>query len=446
MSKARTLYALSRPLALALLVYCLVQPGPLQAAAVGEKEAIYQQAREYLRQGDAEAAYRLLEPREIEWAGGDGFDYLLGVSALDSARPGEAIFSLQRLVARRPAFAGARLELARAYFDIGDNELARLEFQRLLDENPPPQVESAVNNYLAAIDNKSRAYKPTSQYYLDIGTGYDSNAPAATDEERFLNFRLSQNNLAQSSAFAQMMFGALWSRPVTASTQVLFGLRLDHRSNPSTHFVDSSNADLSAGWNWRGEKSNVGVAVNSLFAALDQEYNKQDLGATLSFGRRIGDATNLNTFVRYGAIRFQEPALEIRDVDQVLGGIGLSRSFSSAQASLTLTGSQDDAIQAGSPFSNDGVGVQVAATLFGASGRSYFAEASASRTTYDMQFFGFDREDDLYSVSLGASFSGFPVSGWNTTFKVNYSEKDSTVSLYQFDRYEVGFTFRKLFN
>ncbi len=446
MSYARTLYSLSRPLALTLLIVCVVLPGPLQAAAVGDKEAIYQQAREYLRQGDAEAAYRLLEPRELEWAGGDGFDYLLGVAALDSARPGEAIFSLQRLVARRPAFAGARLELARAYFDIGDNELARLEFQRLMDESPPPQVESAVNNYLAAIDNKSRAYKPSSQYYIDFGTGYDSNAPAATDEERFLNFRLNQNNLAQSSAFAQAMFGAMWTRPVTAGTQMLFGLRLDHRSNPSTSFVDASNADLSAGWNWRGEANSVGLSVNSLFSALDQKYNKQDLGATLSLGHQVGDTGSLSLFFRYGEIRFQEPALEIRDVDQFMGGLGFSRSFSSGQASLTLTGSQEDPIQVGSPFANDALGVQLATLIFGKGGRSYFAEASAMKTKYDLQFFGFDREDDVYSVALGASFSGFPMSGWNTTFRVNYSEKDSTVSLYQFERYEIGFTFRKLFN
>ena len=45
------------------------------------------------------------------------FDYLLGVAALDNGYISEAIFSLRRAIAVEPGFSGARMELARAYFE-----------------------------------------------------------------------------------------------------------------------------------------------------------------------------------------------------------------------------------------------------------------------------------------------------------------------------------------
>ena len=158
-----------------------------------DRDSVYEQAKEALRDGRTEAAYQLLAQYEINLSGEDAFDYLLGVAALDSGHAGEAIFSLQRLVARRPAFSGARLELARAYFDVGDNELARIEFERVQSENPPPNVAQTVNDYMAAIENKSREYQASAQYYIELGGGYDSNAPAATDENVFLNFILNSS-------------------------------------------------------------------------------------------------------------------------------------------------------------------------------------------------------------------------------------------------------------
>ena len=75
---------------------------------------------------------------------------------------------------------------------------------------------------------------------------------------------------------------------------------------------------------------------------------------------------------------------------------------------------------------------------------SSFFDASATKTEYDTQFFGLDREDDLYAVTLGSAWSQFPSKGWVTTLNLNYSVKDSTVSLYEFDRLEVGVTLRKV--
>ena len=166
----------------------------VMASQAVDREVVYEKAKNALRDGRSETAYQLLVQYEINWSGEDAFDYLFGLAALDSGHAGDAIFSLQRLVARQPEFSGARLELARAYYDVGDNELAR-------------------------------------------------------------------TNLEQSSAFAKVTLGGFWNNPISPSSQVLFNARVDHRANPSVHFVDASNIDLGAAWSWKSGESAASIAA-----------------------------------------------------------------------------------------------------------------------------------------------------------------------------------------
>lgn len=401
------------------------------------------QARSLLASGDPASAFDLLSPHELSLAGQDSFDYLLGVAALDSGHPGEAIFSLQRLVGRKPGFAGARIELARAYYEVGDLELARAEFARLEADNPPPKVANTISNYLDAIEARSRKYRPSARYYIDIGTGYDSNAPAATNDEFFGGFRLSPNNLEQSTSFAIATIGGAWTRPLTPDSQLLIDASLNHRVNPSTHFVDSSNLATNIAWQWSGDEHSWRIGGHLRFSALDRSYNKRDVGLGATYGYQVSDNLQLSAFVRAARLEFPDPVLQVRDVDRVSLGTGFVRAFSSSRLNLTATVAQEDAQTPGSPYSNDMYSLHARQTWF--QGRTlWFVEAETGRVDYDTQFFGQQREDDNYSVSAGASFDSFPMEGWMTTVRGSYNEKDSTVSLYSYDRYELGITLRKV--
>ena len=137
---------------------CLILASQFVLAASADREATYAKARDFLANGEAKQAYELLIEKESLWSGRDDYDYLLGVAALDSGEASESVFTLQRLVMRKPGFSGARLELARAYFELGENESARREFEKILTEDPPPNVVEASNEYLKAIDVRARQY------------------------------------------------------------------------------------------------------------------------------------------------------------------------------------------------------------------------------------------------------------------------------------------------
>jgi hypothetical protein len=98
----------------------------------------------------------------------------------------------------------------------------------------------------------------------------------------FLNFTLSPNNLEQSSSFANAALGALYTRPVGPKSQIILNANIDHRVNPSTHFVDASNLNLGAGWSLQRGVNSFSVSANRVYSWLDRSENKHDTGINFS--------------------------------------------------------------------------------------------------------------------------------------------------------------------
>ena len=93
--------------------------------------------RNLIASGRAAEAFSMLEPYEFERAGEPQFDYLLGLAALESGDPARATVIFERVLAVDPDFLGARLDMARAHFVLGDRALAKAELETLLSQTPP---------------------------------------------------------------------------------------------------------------------------------------------------------------------------------------------------------------------------------------------------------------------------------------------------------------------
>src|SRR5512140_876183 len=133
------------------------------------------QADALMKQGKAAEAYALLEPFEFEQSGNVKFDYLLGIAALDSGKPDKATLAFERVLAVDPNFAGARIDMGRAYFQLGDVARAKTEFESVLTQNPPPAAKATIDNYLAAIEKLESAKKTRTTGYIEAFGGHDSN-------------------------------------------------------------------------------------------------------------------------------------------------------------------------------------------------------------------------------------------------------------------------------
>ncbi len=119
---------------------------PLLAAPPDEVKAL-------LDKGNAAGAYALgkKHPEEL---GNPAFDFHFGVAAIDSGHAGEGVLALERYVVNFPGNNAARLELARGYFVMGDDQRAREEFNGVLGTKPPAAVVANIERFLDSLRSR----------------------------------------------------------------------------------------------------------------------------------------------------------------------------------------------------------------------------------------------------------------------------------------------------
>jgi tetratricopeptide (TPR) repeat protein len=145
-------------------------------------EILLREADALLKGGKPAEAYSLLEPKEADYAGEISFDYLLGIAALDSGKPDRATIAFERILTVNPNFAGARLDMARAYFAMGSDDLAKVEFEKVLAQSPPEATAAVIKKHLEVIADRQKARIQQVNIYLETNFGHDSNITAATPD------------------------------------------------------------------------------------------------------------------------------------------------------------------------------------------------------------------------------------------------------------------------
>ena len=413
----------------------------LDIEADREATQLMQRAEARLRQNDADGAYALLSPYEAELAGNAYYDYLLGVAALDSGRLSEAIFTLQRALAVEPRFSGARMELARAYFEAGDKDQARPLFVALLDESPPPAVRNILNRYIDAIDARPAAPRPRFTPYAELAAGHDSNANGSTDDAQFLGFTLTPENVATDSAFTEAAAGFTWTVPSSRQVAWYAGARANLRHNPDADFVDSGVLSALTGISWRRGRFFGRAGIDGYVAQRDGDYNSSYGGLELLLGASLDARWDLSLGVRGGRLSHDDP-IEILDVDRLLYTLGVSYRISSL-ASITIEGigGDDDEARSGSPYGNSKAGARLGFTAPFADNQFRFSLGSLV-SDYDGMFFGGAREDTQVTVLAELEFRDVFTEGLSLIPRVRHIDNDSDVPLYDYDRTEFGLTLR----
>ena len=414
----------------------------LQVATTTELRELLDQAESLLASSDSQSAFDLLQPGETEFSGNTYFDYLLGVAALDSGRTAEAILSLQRSAASAPQFSGARMELARAHFEAGEPQRARSLFVALLTENPPPGVRKVLNQYIAAIDAKPATPPGDFSPFAELTIGYDSNANGSTDDQQFLGFTLSPENLETDSSFFEGGAGFNWTAARSASFAWLLGAHASYRKNPDASFVDTGILGGHGGMLWRSGSNFGHFNLDAYWATRDGESNESFSGANLLVGRNLNDRWELRFSLRAGALRYDE-AIEVLDVNRILYTAGLAYRFQSrGRIAIEAIGGSDDEQQSGSPYGNSKSGARL--SIDAPMGQSAYLFASVGRLTSDFDglFFGVPRKDTQLTSLLQFEFRDVLTDGLTIAPRVRYIDNDSDVALYDYDRMEVGLLIR----
>ena len=194
-----------RKLSLCLSIWAgLVSPA-VMADVPDEMKVLIEQKR-------APEAYAL-GMKHPEMMGEPMFDYFFGVAAVDSGRISLGVLSLERALLANPKNDLVRLELARAYFSLGEYQRSREEFEEVKKTFPPPAVVSTINVYLDAINAKENEFKIRYGAYAELGMGSNSNVNTAAAINNIIlpifgPVALSSSAQPQRSTFVYESIGA----------------------------------------------------------------------------------------------------------------------------------------------------------------------------------------------------------------------------------------------
>ncbi len=161
------------------LCWLLLAAGMAHAQEGGElpEAPRIRQAETLIEQGHPDQAYALLEPLEIRLAGNVQYDFLLGVSAVNSGKASRAVFAFERVQASAPGYKNIGLWLSIAYYQSGDLPRAKAGFEAILAQGADDETKNKAERYLVAIreDETAAAGKPFLRGKVEVGLGYDSN-------------------------------------------------------------------------------------------------------------------------------------------------------------------------------------------------------------------------------------------------------------------------------
>ena len=228
--------------------------------------------------------------------------FLYGVASLEaSQRPGrtdeerevlldEAIAAFHVMLVQAPGLVRVRLELARAFFLKGEDQLAQRHFEAVLAGGVPDAVAANVNLFLNEIRSRGRW-----SFNVGFALAPDSNIGAGSEERtiyiqvfgRPLPFERDAEELTSSGIGVSVWGGAEYQVPIGERLRLRAGGEAARREYEGSQF-DQLYLATQLGPRWLLDQNTEG----SLLASARQRWigtvpDNRELGARLEVARRL---------------------------------------------------------------------------------------------------------------------------------------------------------------
>lgn len=299
------------------------------------------QARAALRQQGFAAALQLLQPMEAQCAGEPAFDYLLGSSLLHTGQPDAASWALERVTANDPRHGGAWLDLAEAYWRLGDAPRAGEALQHAILLNPPAAARANILALQQALHEMQTPWRHSG--YATVAYGRDSNVNSATALSTIgipslgnLSFILDQGSRHQSSTFRDVELGGMLGWKSVTAGEYYLQPKIKNRYYADLHAFNRDIYSIQAG---HGQHYAAGDLITSL------QYEKQWLGGrpylqtrgvSAEWRSSLPSRGQLRLSGQYSSDRYADQMQNSNDVDQYSLGLSFSQGFAHDQGRWTL--------------------------------------------------------------------------------------------------------------
>ena len=224
--------------------------------------------------------------------------FLYGLSALGASQHpqvseanrevllNEAIGALHAMLIEEPALVRVRLELARAFFLKGEDELARRHFEYVLAGKPPEPVVANIQRFLREIRGRGRW-----SYRLGAALAPDSNIGGTSNERTIyifdLPFERDIKELTTSGIGVSLWGGAEYQKPLTERIRLRAGADFARREYAGSQF-DQLFVGTFFGPRWQVDKdTGLSVLASARQRWLGSAPDHHALGGRLEVFHRL---------------------------------------------------------------------------------------------------------------------------------------------------------------
>lgn len=427
----------------AIGLWLLAASGLSCAAPADEVKAL-------LDKGNAAAAYALAK-KHPDQLGTPVFDFYFGVAAIDSGHAGEGVLALERYVVNFPGNANARLELARGYFVMGDDQRAREEFTEVLKTGPPPAVAANIERFLDALRSRESAYKTTTGFFVEAGVGYDSNAnggvsSASINLPVFGNVIVGQAGVKTDSSFNWLAVGGQITHPVSPGLAVFAGGQIDGRFNNAgeAQQFDQGNIAVNGGVSYFKDRNFYRLTASRSEVSVDYTRFRTVTALSGEWLHQLDELQTISPFIQYAQFDYTG-SNKARNADFYAAGLGYRKAFIGKwQPLLTVS------VNTGKEHNTEGRpdlgrelhGGRVALAVTPAPKWALSVGGSYQKSRYDGRdvLLGTTRRDDYYAADVVASYAYSRKLSLRAELLA--SKNDSNLQLYAYRRDILAFKVR----
>ena len=225
--------------------------------------------------------------------------FLYGLAAVGAAQlpdvPGEtrerlldeAIGAFRAMLIEEPRLLRVRLELARAFYLKGEDDLARRHFEVVLASEPPEAVVANVNSFLSSIRARRRW-----RFNLGAALAPDNNIGGTSEERTIyifdLPFQRNVDELTTSGIGVSLWGGAEYHYPVAQDLRIRAGAQFARREYERSQF-DQLFVGTHLGPRWLLDRdTDLSVLGSARQRWVGTAPDDRELGGRLEVGHRIG--------------------------------------------------------------------------------------------------------------------------------------------------------------
>jgi hypothetical protein len=396
-----------------------------------------------------QAAYDYARQHVRTMEGDPYFDYLYGVAAIDTGHASEGVFALDRVLFAFPQDHVTRLELARGYFILEEYSRARQEFETVLRAKPPQSVRDTTQVFLDRIRLREARYSTTSNGYLELGLGSDSNvnSGATVDDLSFPLLGLvpssTDDSVVQDDTFSRLAASWQITHPLAPGWMLNSALTGELKSNQEYDQFDTSTATLQLGITRLDRQSRYKATLVGQQYRLDANEYRTMAGVNLEWRYALDQKTHITSMLQYAALDYPDYPVKNSNLANLV--LAWEHVFATRLAPTLFTSLQfgqetADNDQLSGALANterDILGARLGLVLS-------FTPKLALQTALGWQsseyaapqpFILFNnaiREDDYSSADINLLW--LINKNWRLDTRLSYAKNTSNVQIYQYDR------------